>query len=116
MSAPSYPYVVVRYMATVYGHFPVRFVDPQALPTNVDQDNAFVIACPLPFVDGQLTAQAREAVLKAAQQACRTSRHRMCAVFGESDCVYCEPDGSANTSIEPPSGGIQCLRFPLQFR
>ena len=117
MSSPSYPYVVVRYMATVYGHFPVRFVDPQEVPPDLAQyTNAFVITCPVPFVDGQLTVQARQALLDAVQQACQKSCHRMCAVFSESDCVYCEPDGPATTSSEPPSGGVRCLRFPVKFQ
>lgn len=113
--AATYPQVVVRYMATVYSYCPVRFVAPQEVRPDLEQDtDAFVIACPIPFVDGQLTAQARHALIDAVQEACRQSRHRMCAVFGESDCVYCESDGASEESVEPPSGGIQSIRFPLQ--
>jgi hypothetical protein len=112
-----YPYVAVRYMATVYGHFPVRFVDPQDSRVDADEaTEAFVVACPLPFVDGRLTAQAREALLDVVQQASKRSRHRLCVVFSESDCVYCEPDGSAKTSSDPPSGGIRCVRFPVALK
>lgn len=113
----EYPYVVVRYMATVYGRFPVRFTDPQETEGDSTADrNAFVVACALPFVDDRLTAQAREFCISVVQLAVRQSRYRMCVVFGKSDCVYCEPDGSSKESVEPPSGGIKGIRFPLRFR
>jgi hypothetical protein len=34
------------------------------------------------------------------------TRRRICLVFEPSDCVYVEPDGSAEDSSTPPSGGI----------
>lgn len=113
--AGQYPYVVVRYMATVYGHFPVRFVEDEAAVPPEFTD-AFVIPCRDPFVDGRLTIQAREALLDAVRFAIQKTGHRMNAVFGERDCAYCEFDGSVNGSFNPPSGGIQCLRFPVRFR
>lgn len=113
----QYPYVVVRYMAAVYGQFPVRFAEPQEVdPDPKERREAFVIAWPMPFVDGHLTAQARQALIDAVQQASRQSRHQMCAVFGELDCVYCEPDGTAKPSDEPPAGGIRCLQFPISLQ
>lgn len=113
----EYPYVAVRYMAAVYGRFPFRFSDPQETEGDPAADrDAFVVACALPFVDDRLTAQARELCIEAVQLAVRQSRHRMCVVFGKSDCVYCEPGGSSTESAEPPSGGIKNIRFPLRFR
>lgn len=113
-----YPYVVVRYMATVYGQFPVKFVGGE--PTNLDSkefENAVVVGCPQPYrVDERLTPEARNALLDLVRDACQKSGHRMGVVFGAKDCVYLEPDGVAKHSDKPPSGGIQCLRFPIQFR
>lgn len=113
-----YPYVVVRYMATVCGQFPVRFVGSE--PTNLDSkafENAVVVGCPQPYaVDESLTPEARNALLGVVRYACQQSGHRMCVVFGEQDCVYLEPEGVAKHSNKPPSGGIQWLRFPIQFR
>jgi len=111
----EYPYLIVRYMPAVYGQFSIRFVDPQETGDN-SLPNALVIACALPFVDDHLTAEARELCIHAAQLTARQSRFRVCVVFGKSDCVYCEPDGSCKESSEPPSGGVRYIRFPLPFK
>ena len=106
-----YPHVVVRYMATVYGNFPVKFVDSEEF------DDAFVVICPKPYtVEEQLTPEAKQALLDVVQEASKKSRHRMCAVFAKDDCVYVEPEGTAKPSAEPPSGGIRCIRFPIRLK
>ena len=113
-----YPYVVVRYLATVYGRFPVKFVGSE--PTTLDSkacENAVVVGCPQPYtVDERLTPEARNALTGVARYACQQSGHRMCVVFGKKDCVYLEPEGVAKHSDKPPSGGIQWLRFPIRLK
>ena len=113
-----YPHVVIRWMATVYGNFPVKFVDTeQANLDSQEFDDAFVVVCPQPFTtDEQLTPQARKALTDVVQYASRKSGHRACVVFAKDDCVYVEPESAAKPSAEPPSGGIQCLRFPIRLK
>ena len=118
-SERMYPYVVVRYMATVYGQFPVRFVESeQANPNKADEgESAFAVVCPKPYtVEEQLTPEARQALTDAVQSASRKSGHRLCVVFAKDDCVYVEPEGAAEQSVDPPSGGIQCLQFPIRLK
>jgi len=109
----SYPYVVIRYIPAVYGQLPVRFVDPG---TPHDSSDAFVIPCALPHVDGNLTLATRESLVQAVLTESKKSGHKTCVVFGESDCVFCNPDGSTVESNGPPQGGIQGIKFPLQTR
>ena len=113
-----YPHIVVRYMATVYGNFSVKFVDTeQANLDSQEFDDAFVVVCPKPYTtDEQLTPQARKALTDVVQYASRKSGRRACAVFAKDDCVYVEPESAAKPSAEPPSGGIQCLRFPIRLK
>ena len=111
----EYPYVIVRFMATVYTSYRVEFVESDQFQP-AESDRAFVVVCNNPYVDGQLTPEATEALLVAVQHASRQSGHRMCAVFGKNDCVYIEPEGPEKPSSQPPSGGAQCLRFPVKNR
>lgn len=110
----EYPYVMVRYAAATYGRHQVRFVEDyrQSVP---DQDRVFVVFCPKPFSEGRLTPDAGRALIEMVQEASRSSLFRMCAVLGENSCVYCEPDGKAKGSFEPPSGGIPGMKFPVRF-
>ena len=114
----AYPHVVVRYMATVYAQFGVKFVESGEEASKLDTvEDAFVVVYPRPYtVDEQLTPEARKALVEVVQCASQKTNHRMCVVFGEQDCVFVEPNGTAKTSIEPPSGRIQCLRFPIRLR
>ena len=113
-----YPFVTVRWMPAVYGNFPVKFVDSaQANLKSEEFDDAFVVVCPQPFTtDETLTSQARKALIDVVQYASRKSGHRACLVFAKDDCVYVEPEGTVKQSAEPPSGGIQCLRFPIRLK
>ena len=112
-----YPHIVIRYMAAVYSKFPVRFVESeQANPKAEEVDDAFVVVCPQPYTVGEtLTPEARQALIDIVQRASQKSGHRACVVFAKDDCVYVEPEGTAKPSAEPPSGGIQCLRFPIRL-
>ena len=113
-----YPFVVIRYLATVYGQFPVRFVaDHTTDLAQGDSDRAFVVVYSRPYTaDEKLTPQARKAVIDVVQHASRKSGHRGGVVFADDDCVYTEPEGTAKPSAEPPSGGIQCLLFPIRLK
>ena len=112
-----YPCVGVRYAAAVYGQFNVRFVESeQASPKTEEVDDAFMVVCPQPYaVNETLTPEARQALINVVQYASQKSGHRMCIAFAKGDCVYLEPEGTSKPSAEPPSGGIQCLRFPIRL-
>jgi len=47
-----------------------------------------------PYKDGELTELARKTVIEVVSWAAVQRNFRMCAVFGENDSVFCEPDGS----------------------
>jgi len=112
-----YPHVVVRYLAAVYAQFGVKFVESVEASKLDKVEDAFVVVCPQPYtMDEQLTPEARQALIDVVQAASQQSGHRLCAVFGKGDCVYVEPGGTARQSAEPPSGGIQCLRFPIRLK
>ncbi len=113
-----YPRITVRYLPAVYGTFAVKFVASEDAAAKLGEvKDAFVLLCPKPFTASeQLTPEARKALVEVVQCASQKTRHRMCVVFGEQDCIFVEPDGTAKLSAEPPSGGIQCLRFPIRLK
>ena len=113
-----YPRITVRYLPAVYAQFGVKFVESKDAASKLDTvEDAFVVVYPRPYtVDEQLTPEARKALVEVVQCASQKTKHRMCVVFGEQDCVFVEPDGTAKLSTEPPSGGIQCLRFPIRLK
>ncbi len=113
-----YPHVVVRYMATVYAQFGVKFVESEDAASKLDKvEDAFVVVYPQPYtMDEQLTPEARQALIDVVQYASQKSGHRLCAVFGKQDCVYLEPKGTSKPSAESPSGGIQCIQFPIRLK
>ena len=113
-----YPHVVVRYMATVYAQFGVKFVESGEEASKLDEvKDAFVVVYPQPYtMDEQLTPEARQALIDVVQYASQKSGHRLCAVFGKQDCVYLEPKGTSKPSAESPSGGIQCIQFPIRLK
>ena len=101
----EYPYVVVRYMAALYGSRAVVF--SETAESKAVNENALIV--PLkspPCCEGVLTEAARQALIKVVSEYVKSSGFRMCCVFSETDAVYCERDGSANPSAEVPSGGL----------
>jgi hypothetical protein len=74
-----YPHFVVRHFAACYERRP----------------------CPEGLEIGQII----EEVLKIA----RAEKKSACVVFGESDVIYVEPDGSYQVSNQPPIGGIPLI-------
>lgn len=102
-SLKKYPYVVHRIMSTVYRNLPVVFLDDDK---NSPQPGVISIVYPDAFVNAVLTDRAREILIEIISQCCIKNKTRMCVVFGEADCVYCEPDGLKQISTEPPGGGL----------
>lgn len=113
-----YPHITVRYLPAVYGTFGVKFVESDQADLQSDEvEDTFVVACEKPYtLDEELTPEARQALLDVVQCASQKSGHRLCVVFGKGDCVYVEPEGASKTLTAPPSGGIQCLRFPIRLK
>ena len=101
----KYPHVIQRVMATVYQKIQVLYcTDKIRAPKGWIH---ILLESPSRDPEGNLTSEARKALIDVLKELTRTSGFRMCAVFGEQDAVYVEPDGQANHKNEPPSGGIQ---------
>lgn len=100
-----YPYVVRRVMAAVYQQLEVVFTTD---PTDPPPRKVIHILMDHPARDdeGNLLEKARIALIDVLKEVTRTSGFRMCAVFGERDTVYLEPDGQVNWRTEAPSGGL----------
>jgi hypothetical protein len=101
----QYPYVVRRIMAAVYQQLEVVFTtDPSDPPPR--KAIHILIDQPARNAEGDLVEKARMALIDVLKEVTRTSGFRMCAVFGEQDSVYVEPDGQVNWLNEAPSGGV----------
>ncbi len=98
----KYPYILIRCFPTVYRQIPVDFVPSDDLLKGKRID----IAVPHPYISGELSDIARELVIEVTLLVVQKDKLRACAIFRENDCVFCELDGSAKPSNEPPSGGI----------
>ena len=101
-----YPYVVRRVMAAVYQQLEVAFT---TAPSDSSTRKAIHILMDQPARDdeGNLVEKARIDLIDVLKEVTRTSGFRMCAVFGDQDSVYVEPDGRVNCRPEAPSGGVQ---------
>jgi hypothetical protein len=100
----KFPYVVIRWMAAVYGKKDVQFVSKSA---DWLKDKSIVVVDPAPFEAGLLTKRARMRLIDEVMLLSLESGHRMCIVFGKDDCHYCQPDGVDYTSKVTPSGGLR---------
>ena len=98
----KYPYVVIRWMAAVYGSRDV------IIDTDIrDQaKGSFLLPPDAVLQNGQIADSGRKLLLDQIMRDVVDSGFRMCAVFGPSDCVFIEPDGTFKVSKDPPSGGI----------
>lgn len=107
-----YPYVVIRWMATVYCRRPFVYLDETASDSEAafrsDRPN-FPIKYGGSLFDenGKLVREAREALIAQVMIAVKASRFRMCIVEGPGQAIYIEPDGSVIFNRTAPSGGIQ---------
>ena len=103
-----FPYVVIRWMAGVYGLREVVFVpDSPGGDEVASQGGPITVAHPLPFVDGTLTDEARHAVVEKVRRVSTASRFRLCVVLGPTEVVFVEPDGTTRESARAPSGGVR---------
>lgn len=100
---PEYPYVVVRFMAAVYGRRAVLFHGEQP---SLSGNRPVVVPTRRP-TNGQCSLKLRQQIALSVLADVQRSKLRMCCVFGPSDCVFVEPDGSFNAGNEPPSGGVR---------
>lgn len=102
----DFPYVVIRFMAAVYGKRKVRFVRPGQREGERFTSMRVEVAEPTP--PGQpISAAERAALIERVREDVRAKRCRMCCVFGPNDSVYCEEDGSTRAHTEAPSGGAR---------
>jgi hypothetical protein len=100
----NYPYIVRR----VCKQYPVEYV---ASEQEKLFGNIFTIVDPKSLVDGKLTSLARETLVATVSRIAISSKSsRLCVIFGEKDCIYCEPDGTTEASSQPPSEDICFFR------
>ena len=97
----EFPHVIFRAMATVYLKRPVIFKAKK--DQVVSNTNQIIVIDSNPYdKKGKLTQKARNQIIQETLKIAKESRHRMCAVFGKKDCVYCEPNGSTMPSDDLP--------------
>jgi len=112
IKSKKYPYVVQRMLSAVYRTVPVIFLDESNGVKESNYENSLQlkevnIVCPNAFNNGVLTEKAKAILVKIISDYSVKTKFKMCIVFGESDCLYCDPDGSKSISIEKPRGGIR---------
>lgn len=101
-----YPYVVTRHFPAVYSTKRVSWSEP-------GEPGGAVVPCADPYDStGRLRDDARALVLACARERAAATRFRHCAVFGERDAVYVEPDGTTTASTEVPRWGRSVTRPP----
>ena len=101
-----YPYVVARHFPAVYCSKRVSWSSPGA-PGDA------LIQCSEPFdKEGRLRDEARALVVAYALERAAATGFKHCAVFGERDAVYVEPDGTTSVSSQPPRWGRTVTRYP----
>lgn len=100
---PVFPYVVIRWMAAVYGR---RQVGKSKAESN-RSESGYLLHDRFWSDPTTLTEEGKTLLIEMVSEDVVESRFRMCVVFSKEESVYLEPDGSENTSIDPPSGGIR---------
>jgi hypothetical protein len=98
----DYPYVVVRFMAAVYGRRAVVFRG-ETPPTTRSRPVLVNHARP---TTTDYPARLKRYIARLVLADVKSSGLRMCCVFAPNDCLYVEPDGAINPGNEAPSGGI----------
>jgi hypothetical protein len=94
-----YPYVVTRHFPAVYSSKHISWSHPG------EPGNA-VVPCADPYdADGGLRTEARTLVVAYALERAAATGYRHCAVFGETESVDVEADGSTSESTHPPLWG-----------
>ena len=101
----TYPYLVIRPMATVYSKRTIEFVEQKTV-TSPHPDAYVTVVCPDHFRDGNLTDKAKEALVEAVKRKVNENRIPACIVFGKNDLLYVNLGGETKPSVEAPSGGL----------
>jgi hypothetical protein len=104
-SRRRFPYIVVRLMGSVFQRedIDIQVGEPVA---HVGFRNSFV-RHPLPYLDdGEISPACRALLVAAVIATVRRTGFRMCLVWRKDACTYCEKDGTADESDDPPSGGF----------
>src|SRR5258706_5259447 len=103
----KYPYLVVRFMPTVYHSENIQItIGPPAVEF---VERRCIVRHPTPFeADGSVSADCRALIIPAVQATVRKQRFRMCVVWATNSCTYCEADSVTEYS-RPPSGGVQLV-------
>ncbi len=104
-----YPCVVTRHFPGVYRSRPVVW-DDDAGPNAAGPVR---VPCAAPFDEGgRLRAEARAIVVRHVRDEAAASGFKQCAVFGEHDAVYVDPDGASRASTDPPRWGRTITQHP----
>lgn len=98
----QYPYVVIRYMSTVYSKNKIYFEGQS--PSH--QGECVSLKFKKEQNDGRLSKDCRQAIIDHIMSLVKADRFRRCIVFAADDCVYCEINESKSSKI-PPFGGIK---------
>ena len=102
-----YPYLVVRFMPTVYHSERIQIT--VGSPAVEFVGRRCIVHHPAPFTtDGSVSPDCRALMTPAVQAEVRTKRLRMCIVWAANSCTYCEAD-SVSEYAHPPSGGVQLV-------
>jgi hypothetical protein len=102
--ARSHPYLVIRWVAAVYGTAEIRIASSDGVDT---LENGISIVDASYRAGDVIEGPLRRKIIDAALARSRVLKHKMCIVFAANDCVYVEPDGRFSGSSVPPSGGIR---------
>ena len=108
-----YPYLVIRWMAAVYGTAEIRIV---ASDDGLDPGRGITIVEPGHRDGAELDVSMRRRIIEAALVRSGETRLRMCVVFGDKDSVFVEPDGRSSHSRETPRGGLRLDRVTRHRR
>jgi hypothetical protein len=102
---PDYPYIVVRVIAGVYQREDIAIEEGE--PCIHIGHRCSYVRHPEPFTDtGQISPGCREFLIRGVLDAVQRFRLRMCLVWARGACTFCERDGTALDSNDPPSGGF----------
>jgi len=101
----DYPYVVVRYMATVYGQRKVIFTNDDSTLENPPKHTFVVEYEGSPYQNCTLRGDAIDALVKVVVEQVEDTKFRMCVVASENLSLYVERGGVVHPSGERPSGG-----------
>jgi len=101
----DFPYLVIRRMPAVYERREITFTADRE--GNVLTPEVLILSEPQPFDhNGNLSKRCRARLLELALRESKKSDRQICLVFGEDDCVYVRPDGTASASPQPPREGL----------